>query len=383
MRGSLRHSVWLHVVGGAFVLLFSLVAGAQQTAPANPPSTGPGFNCSHPADPHRRHHACNDALFDTDETLALGWDGVRRTMSRIGVTPTASYVGALQTNVSGAPHQVWSYAGQLSFAANADLNEIAHVRGLSGYVGLSWGTGSNLGDSLDTEISPSGLYAPSFYLGEMYLQEKLLGDKLTLLGGRIAASNGFAALPIFTNYVTYGINPNPFTLGANDGTFLGPPPGSQWGVQGSYELRPSLQVSAGVFNTNLNSANGEDHGADFTLQEGNKGVVTIAEINYFRNQGSNASGMPGQITVGALHSSDSFPQLDNPLRRSDGYSAAYVMAQQMIFRPEGPGSSRGATVWGAWTFHSKDIVSSVPMLWGAGVNYQGLVPARKRDNMAA
>ena len=37
---------------------------------------------------------------------------------RIGITPTASYVGALQTNVTGGRDQVWSYAGLLSIAAS-------------------------------------------------------------------------------------------------------------------------------------------------------------------------------------------------------------------------------------------------------------------------
>ncbi len=145
-------------------------------------------------------------------------------MKRIGITPTASYVGALQTNVTGDQDQVWSYAGQLSVAASADFGELLKIPGLSAYVGASWGTGSNLSGSLETEIPTSGLYAPSFYLGEMYLQQKFVKKKLTILAGRLAAANTFASLSIFTNYVNYGINPNPYSLGANDVTFFGPPP---------------------------------------------------------------------------------------------------------------------------------------------------------------
>ena len=130
----------------------------------------------------------------------------------------------------------------------------------------------------------SGLYAPSFYLGEMYLQQKLCKQKLTVLAGRLAAANTFALLPVFGNYVNYGINPNPFSLGANDVTFFGPPTGTEWGAQASYAITPSIQIAAGAFNTNVNSANGENHGADFTLQEGNKGVLAIAEIDYLHNQ---------------------------------------------------------------------------------------------------
>jgi carbohydrate-selective porin OprB len=365
------------------VLVSSYSAGAQQSAGTSQASTQSQFRCRHPADPHRRQYDCNDHEFTLDETLAGGWNNVRREMQRVGLTPTASYVGALQTNVTGGRDQVWSYAGLISFAVSADFGELIKIRGLSAYVGTSWGTGSNLAVSLDSAIPTSGLYAPSFYLGEMYLQQKLLGSKLTILAGRISAANAFAALPVFSNYVNYGVNPNPFSLGANDVTFFGPPPGTEWGAQASYTVRPQIQVVAGVFNTNVNSGNGENHGADFTFQERNKGVLAIAEIDYLRNQKENSVGKPGQITVGFLHNNNSLPYLSNPLKHSDGYSGTYVMAQQMVFRPNGPGTSRGATVWGTWTFDSKDVITPIPLFWGAGVSYEGLIPMRKMDIISA
>jgi carbohydrate-selective porin OprB len=359
-----------------------LLAGSYfaygQSSTANQTSTPRKFKCRHPANPHRQQIACHDEEFDWDETLAGGWNDLRRAAKRIGITPTASYVGVLQTNVTGGADQVWSYAGQLSFAASTDFNELLKIPGLSAYVGASWGTGSNLSGSLNSEIPTTGLYAPSFYLGEMYLQQNLLKTKLTILAGRLAASNTFAALPVFTNYVNYGINPNPFSLGANDVTFFGPPTGTEWGAQASYALTPSIQISAGAFNTNVNSANGESHGADFTLQEGNKGIFAVGEIDYLRNQEVNSTGKPGQVTVGFLHSNNSFPYL-NQSGESTGYSGAYVMGQQMVFRPDGPGSFRGATVWAAWSHNTKDLVSPVPVFWGGGLSYEGLIGARKND----
>jgi carbohydrate-selective porin OprB len=378
LRNAIAGIAWI----GACLVAASYPAGGQQTTAANQVSTEPKFGCRHPADPHRRQHGCNDAVFGLDEALAGNWNGLRQAAKRIGITPTASYVGALQTNVTGGHDQVWSYAGLLSVAVSADFSELIKARGLSAYVGISWGTGSNLAGSLDSTILTSGLYAPSFYLGEMYLQQRLLQGKLTLLAGRLAAADTFAALPVFTNYVNYGINPNPFSLGENDITFFGPPTGTEWGAQGSYAITPSIQIAAGAFNTNLNSANGENHGADFTLQEGNKGVLAIGEIDYLYNQRANSVGKPGQITVGFLHSNNSFPSLISPLEHSDGYSGAYLMGQLMVFRPGGPGTSRGATVWGAWALNSKDLISPVPAFWGVGLSYEGLIPARKHDTVS-
>jgi carbohydrate-selective porin OprB len=361
------------------LFIVSYAAHAQQTPAANPVATQPKFNCRHPANPHRRQRDCNDQEFGLDETLAGGWSDIRREAQRIGITPTASYVGALQTNVTGGRDQVWSYAGQLSIAANVDFSELIKTPGLSAYVGISWGTGSNLAGSLNSPILTSGLYAPTFYLGEMYLQQRLLKKKLTVLAGRLAAANAFAALPVFANYVTYGINPNPFSLGENDETFFGPPTGTEWGAQATYVVKPSIQITAGAFNTNVNSANGNNHGTDFAFQEGNKGVLAIGEIDYLRNQGANSSGKPGQITAGILHSNNSLPSLANPAQLSNGYTGAYLMGQQMVLRPDGPGTSRGATVWAAWALNSKPVISPVPVFWGVGLSYEGLVPTRKND----
>jgi carbohydrate-selective porin OprB len=376
-----NRSVWLSAFSwvSACLLVSTFLADGQTTTPSSQPPADAKFGCQHAANPHRRQQFCNDAVFGVDEALAGDWNGIRRQMQRIGITPTASYVGALQTNVTGGRDQVWSYAGQLSLAFSVDFSELIKTPGLSAYVGISWGTGSSLGSTLDSPILTSGLYAPSFYLGEMYLQQRLLRQKVTVIAGRIAAANAFAALPVFANYVNYGINPNPFSLGANDVTFFGPPTGTEWGAQATYAISPSIQVAAGAFNTNPNSANGENHGTDFALQEGNKGVLAIGEIDYLHNQRADSIGKPGQIALGLLHSNNSFPSLADSLEHSGGYSGGYLMGQQMIFRPDGPGTSRGATVWGAWALNTKDLISPVPVFWGTGLSYEGLLRARKND----
>ncbi len=183
--------------------------------------------------------------------------------------------------------------------------------------------------------------------------------------------------------MNYGIDPTPYSLGANDITFFGPPTGTEWGAQATYAVTSTLQIHAGGFNTNMHAANGENHGADFALQAGNKGVLAIGEIDYLHNQKANSVGKPGQIAIGFLNSNNSFPTLINPLEHSNGYSGVYLMGQQMVFRPNGPGTSRGATVWGAWTLNSNDRISPIPVFWGTGVSYQGLIPARKNDVLAA
>ncbi len=355
-------------------------------APTQPPPTPPKprrLDCQHPADPHRRHIGCKDEEVDWDETLSKGWNGIRSEMRRLGLTPALSYTGVLQTNATGGPHQIWGYAGQLAGGLDISLEKLLKVRGMSVYVGASWGTGDNLSGPLHNLFPVNSLYAPTYYLGEMYLQQTLLNKNLTLVGGRLGAANTFATLPVFVNYVNYGIDPNPYPLGANDISFFSPPSGTEWGAQAIYDVTPVIQISAGLFNTNVNSANGANHGTDFALQQGNKGALVTAEVSYFPHQIEKDQGKQGEYTLGFLTDNNPLPPLASGKAQSGGYSGVFALGQEMVYQPSGPGSSRGLTVWGSWAYNSKPVVSPIPSFWGAGASYEGLIPARKRDVVSA
>jgi porin len=364
-------------------------AASQSPGPPPPPNRTKATaamhhrssKCQHPADPLRRHAECIDEDFDLDETLAGAWNGIRQRMREAGITPTMSYTGAFQTNPSGGPHQVWSYAGQLGMGFY--FRRVLRIPGMSAYVSASYGTGGNLSGSLDSSIPTNGLYAPGFFLGEMYIQQTFSEKKVQLVAGRLAPGNSFAVLPVFANYVNYGVNPNPYSLGANDIIFFAPPTGTQWGAQATYNVNSEIQLSAGAFNTNQNSANGEGHGTDFALQEGNKGALVVGEVDYLRNQKSPERGKPAQYAVGFLHNNNSFPTLPDTEAQSSGYYGMYVMGQQMVYRPSAPGTTQGATVWGTYTFNSKPLVNPMPAFLGAGMSYEGFVRARSKDIVSA
>ena len=326
---------------------------------------------------------CKDEDFDWDETLSGTWSSLRSKMRQMGISPSLSYTGALQTNVTGQTQQIWSYAGQLVGGLNVDLDKLLKLPGTSVYIAGSWGTGSNLSGSLRNLFPVNSLYAPTYYLGEMYLQQTLLNQNLTLVGGRLAASNTFATLPVFSNYVNYGLNPNPYPLGGNDIAFFGPPTGTEWGAQATYTVTSMVQVSAGLFNTNLNSANGQNHGTDWTLQQDNKGALVVAEVSYYPHQIATDNGKQGEYTVGVITDNNSFPTLPDGAAKSGGYTGVFALGQEMVYQPDGPNTSRGLIVWGSWAYNSKPLISPIPLFWGAGASYQGLIPARKNDVVSA
>jgi porin len=338
------------------------------------------LNCQQPANPIKRRFGCKDEDFDWEETLTSDWSGARAEARRLGITPTGAYFSALQTNASSGPHQIWGYTGQLTTALDLNFERLLKIPGMSLYVSDTWGTGSNLTATIDSVYPVNIDYAVGAYAAEIYLQQKLLKDELTVAAGRLAASYTFAELPVFDNYVSLAINPTPLSLLSNDISYTGPPPGLEWGAQAVYNVAPVVQLAAGAFNTNPNSA---ANGNDFAFQQGNKGALVTAQLSYLYNQGPNEQRKQGQYTVGFLEDNNSFSTLPNGNSKSAGNSGVFVLGQQMVYRPDGPGTSQGLTIWGAWAYSSKQLVSSMPVFGGAGLSYEGLVKKRKRDTVNA
>ncbi|MBV8141134.1 MAG: carbohydrate porin [Verrucomicrobia bacterium] len=231
-------------------------------------------------------------------------------------------------------------------------------------------------------------YAVNCYLGEIYFQEKLDDGKLTLAAGRLAGNYTFAGLPAFANYVSSGIDPTPGSIVTNDFSFAGPPPGLEWGGQAIYRVLPSIELAAGVFNTNPNAANNANV---FALQQRNefagylpknKGAMYIAQATYLYKQAPDDTEKPGEFTGGFFYDTNAFAILPNQVRTTGVNYGVFLMGQQKVWEPS-RGADQGLTIWAAGTWSPKQSVSTMPGFVGVGVNYQGLIPRRKNDIVAA
>jgi len=352
----------------------------ENQAPAPSNTKQQKLNCQHPANPNKRRFGCKDEDFGWEETLTADWNGARAEAKKLGITPTASYYSALQTNASGGSHQMWGYTGQLTASLDFNFEKLLKIPGMSLYFSSAWGTGSNLTPTIDTVFPINPNYGVGAFIEETYLQQKLLKNDLTVSVGRLAASYTFAGLPVFDNYVSLAINPTPVSLISNDLSYTGPPPGLEWGAQAIYNITPVVQVAAGAFNTNSHSA---ANGNVFAFQQGNKGALVTAQLSYLYNQGPKDSGKQGQYTAGFFEDNNAFATLPNGITKSDGNFSVFVLGQQMVYRPQGAGTSQGLTIWGAWVYSSKPLVSSMPVFGGAGLSYEGLIKKRKRDIVSA
>jgi len=340
------------------------------------------FRCPTPARPHRLHVQCVGKPFDSVvDTLSRDWAGFRAQLARMGITPTAAYTTQLMGNPSGGLSRGFTYAGVLDLLVASDLQTLLGAPGLSFTVGASWLTGQSLsaediGNVFAVQSAFSG--SGTISLQQMYLQQQVFDGALTMAAGRLAPANMFATLPVLNNYLNGGINPVPGSLGINDPAFAQSPPGVEWGAHAMYRVTRTLEVSAGVYNTNAKAAAGSDHGVNFALQQGNSGVLTVAQVDYLVNQAEGVPGMPGQYTIGGFYDSNVFNSLSDS-RTVRGDWAFYVMFQQMVYRDGGPASQRGLTVWGEIGLSPKPSASPMPYFLGGGVSYEGLIPGRPRD----
>jgi hypothetical protein len=81
-----------------------------------------------------------------------------------------------------------------------------------------------LSRTINSTFSTTTLYAPLFYLGEMYMQQSFGDGHLLFAAGRLA-TNAHSLPPYLGNYLNGSFNTNVGNIHVNDPAFIGPPPG--------------------------------------------------------------------------------------------------------------------------------------------------------------
>jgi porin len=321
-----------------------------------------------------------------EETLSQDWAGLRKDLDKLGITPTMSYTSQFMGNPSGGQSRGFTYAGTLQGSIFWDLDKLLHVPGLSFNVGGAWSTGKNLSAdyvgnifTIQSTYTAPGNGSNNLTLGEIYLQQQLFSNSLMITAGRLAPQATFATMPVLNQYINGGINPVPGHLVINDASFATYPPGVEWGAQAIYNIAPRFQIATGVFNNNPNSAGGAKGGTDFSLQQGNRGALSVVQINYLFNHAPEDTGLPGQYSFGGFYDSNKFTSLANANVSEGGTYSIYAQFQQMVYRDGEAASQKGLTVWWEAAIAPKSTVNTLPYFAGAGLSYQGAIPRRDND----
>jgi porin len=317
----------------------------------------------------------------TWSTFDGDWGGYRQTLADDGVVVSGSAIVDLLGNVSG-PVRAFAPANASLVALDADFEKLLGLKGLLVHTEFVANAGQNLSTkSIGNLLQVATAFAqPGYYLGQMFVQQKLFNDKLTLQVGRMTTANNFASLPVFANYVSFAVNPIPINL-TNNTVFFTSLPAVEWAAVGTIAATDWLAFAVGVYNTNLPSGLplASRHGVDFSFQ-GSGGPMEVAQLTYTPNR-SDDTGLPGTYYIGGFYSGADYSSLSRDSTRKGNYGF-YLEGQQMIYRSGGPGSDAGLTPWISIAYTPQQSINQLPLLVMAGAAYHGLIPGRSDDNTA-
>jgi porin len=142
-----------------------------------------------------------------------------------------------------------------------------------------------------------------------------------------------------------------------------------------------LYAMAGCYNGDPQVKEDDRHGVDFTLRGP---PLVIGEVGYRRNYGKDASGLPGNVKLGAyfnggnaeVFGSGFSGQADETLQGRYGF---YVLGDQALARWGDPAEKRHLGAFAACVGAPDQRVNQMPYFFDVGLVAYGFLPSRPRD----
>jgi porin len=319
--------------------------------------------------------------------------GVRAALAKRGIIFSVNYIGEVLGNPSGGFQQGATYDGRLEVAVQADLEKSIGWPGLSFFVnGYQIHGDSISAANLGVLMPVSFIEAdPATRLFELWLEQKLWDDRVSIRFGELAADSEFMlskggeaflngtwgwpsiaaanmpqngpAYPLATPGVRLAFNPND-QLGALVGVFNGNPAGNCSPEQDPQECNPN--------------------GVLFPIDAP---PLLMAEGAYKYNQGQGQ--LAGTVKLGGYYNFGEFFHqrvITGGVRiafaRSrplgvDGDFGLYGIVDQMIYRLPGAGDPKGISVFGRVIGAPER--NPINLYWEGGITFAGLDAARPYD----
>jgi len=325
--------------------------------------------------------------------------GMRKWLSEHGLNYGLVYTGEVLANVSGGIRRGAIYEDKVQTYVTVDLDKLIGWKGLSFYSNQFWihGTG-NLGrDFVGNLITISNIEAlPSNRLSELWLEQKLFNDKLSLRIGQLTTDSEF----FNSRYFNLFINNDWPTITAENLPSGGPAyPLSTPGVRLSIEPIEHLALLVAVLNGDPAGPGPGDaevknrHGLNFRLRDP---PLLIGEGQYGYNQDKSSTGLAGMIRLGGWHHFGSFDDqrfdiaglsLAHPLSsgiaaRLRGNDGIYAIIDQQIYRPPGGDADSGIAFFSRISASPSDS-SRINFYVDGGVTFSGMISNRPDDKFGA
>jgi porin len=320
----------------------------------------------------------------------------RKALALKGVTYGVNYVGLWLSDVSGGVSGGSGYIGRLEGVIDVDFAKAAGWAGLTFHANAYQIHGTRFSrDHLQT-LMPAGYIEAlaTTRLSELWLEQKLFGDKLSVRFGQLAGDSEF----IISKYATQFINS---TFGWPTGLAVNLPSGGPAypfatpGVR--VKLDPDSHVSLlfGLFNGDPAGPGTGDpeernrYGINFRIQDP---PLVIGEVQYRYNQDKSTPGLAGTIKLGAWAHFGRFndlqldtdgrsladPQSNGDPKRLRGDNGVYAVVDQQIWRPVTGEPNKWVAVFVRLTASPADR-NLVDAYVDGGIVFAGLVPWRPDD----
>ncbi len=237
--------------------------------------------------------------------------GLRPALSAVGLTFGVQETSEVLGNAAGGVRRTVVYEGLTQVSVGLDTDVAFGLPGgtfnVSGYQIHGRGLSVNaLGNNLHTVSSLEA--GRGTLLFELWYEQALFGKTVAIRAGQFAADQEFMISQyagLFINH-TFGWSTQPSTNLPSGGPSY---PLAAPGIRVRVAPRNDLAVLAAVFNGDpagpgrLTPQQRDPTGTAFRTRDG---VFAVAELQYLRNQGDGAAGLPGSYKVGGWYNSQLF-----------------------------------------------------------------------------
>lgn len=324
----------------------------------------------------------------TSPYLLGKWDGARKRLAEQGVAFNVGYGHELAHNFSGGTEDLTRYTDQWVFATTLDLEKRWGWRGgtfqftMTDRNGRDLGADAHIGNNmLIQEVYGRG---QTWHLTQLWLNQKLLDDRLEVKLGRLTTGEDFFSFSCDFQNLTF--------CSAQPGNLVGDYwvnwPTSRWAARVRYHTAADAYVQLGVYQVNPKYV--DDHYARHNgWKPNNPSGTTGALIPLEADWEPSWRGLPGAYKLGAWYNTsdgkDLYLDVNHdpraisglaPLERS-GQFGAYLSLQQQV---SGTAGGRGATLFLNFTQADRNTARLDRQL-ALGMQYKGPLAGRGQDSV--
>ena len=288
-----------------------------------------------------------------------------------------SYTTDLLGNPVGGKKQGFTYYGQLQLILAAELEKLVGWRDAYFVASMFDSAGNNLsrnyvGNYFNvTEVAS----IPTVVLGQVYFEQRLLEDKISLKLGRMGIGSDFVVMDMFNLYVG-GIDGHTPVFVWN--TFWSGAATATWAGVLKTEPHEDVTLRLGVYQATKANRVIANHGMNMEFSPSD-GVQIFGEAGWktkLRNAWDEGTALPGEHKFGGYWSSWEYAAFGGGTAPQT--YGMYWIGQQMVWR-ERENTDEGITLWYSFVYAPSDNVSRFPFFNGAGAGWQGAIPGRKED----